>query len=125
MKSFIVDEVARLLRETHTAQELFARVSYEDLACAVHPDRNPGDPRAQALFQQVQALYEHRNDPPITVTSPKRTYTLLKLLAVGDVADLHLAGAGDLYYVLKTARIPDGYKLLSREREVLAHLLTQ
>jgi hypothetical protein len=61
---------------------------------------------------------------PITIKSPKRTYTLLNLLAVGDVADVYLATAAETTYVLKISRVPDGAALLENEKTALAILLT-
>jgi hypothetical protein len=63
-------------------------------------------------------------EPSVSVTSPKRTYTLRGLLAVGDAADVHLAAAGESLYTLKASRIPEGRLLLEREHKVLASLLT-
>lgn len=67
--------------------------------------------------------------PPVTLTSPKRTYALRSLLAVGETADVHLGdaiapGATDTSYVLKVSRITEGLDLLDNERKVLAKLLT-
>jgi serine/threonine protein kinase len=60
---------------------------------------------------------------------PARTYTLQRLLAQGDVADIHLAGdeaAGsrsEELYVLKMSRVAGGLSLLDNERKTLAKLL--
>jgi hypothetical protein len=62
---------------------------------------------------------------PVTIVSPKRTYTLLRPLAVGDVADVHLASAAESHYILKVSRIPGGDLLLGNERHSLARLLTR
>jgi hypothetical protein len=56
------------------------------------------------------------------------TYTLRGLLAAGDVADVHLASAGDdpakgPGYLLKTSRRSEGRVLLDNERQVLIDLL--
>jgi hypothetical protein len=67
--------------------------------------------------------------PPVSepaVTSPKRTYTLRQLLAVGDVADVHLAaGPTGSQYTLKVSRVPEGRSRLDNERKVLTYLLTR
>lgn len=65
---------------------------------------------------------------PDTVAGPGRTYNLLRLLAVGDVADVHLAGSGsdpgaEPRYLLKVSRIPGGQALLENECERLAGLV--
>jgi hypothetical protein len=75
-------------------------------------------------------LDEEHADQPITIRSPQRTYTLQRLLAVGDVADIHLASAGkdamtsgESCYLLKVSRVPEGLPLLDNERKTLAGLL--
>jgi hypothetical protein len=70
-------------------------------------------------------------DLPSTVQSPKRLYTLQRLLAVGDVADVYVGSAesdpvtrAQMNYVVKVSRIPVGQALLDNERKVLVNLLT-
>jgi hypothetical protein len=60
----------------------------------------------------------------------RHRYTPLRLLASGDVADLHLAtiageprAAADALYLLKVARDPEGNARLDSEREALMTLL--
>jgi hypothetical protein len=60
---------------------------------------------------------------PVTVTSPKRTYTLLNFLAAGDVADVYFAAGEDRGYILKVSRVPEGAALLENERTALATVL--
>jgi hypothetical protein len=59
----------------------------------------------------------------------RRRYTPVRLLASGDVADVHLATAGDeshgateVHYLLKVARVPEGNPRLDVERRSLAKL---
>jgi hypothetical protein len=65
--------------------------------------------------------------PPatLTVSSPKRTYTLQAPHGVGDVADVHLASAGECRYLVKVSRLPEGRAPLNNERKVLAYLQTR
>jgi hypothetical protein len=70
-------------------------------------------------------------DLPSTAQSPKRLYTLQRLLAVGDVADVYLGSAesdpttqAQTPYVLKVSRIAAGQALLDNERKALVNLLT-
>src|SRR5262249_18800792 len=115
-----LDELDKLIREARTPRELFG----DDLDAALrrfravcHPDRNPGDPRAEQLYKELHVLAEQARRPPVTLKSPKgREYTLLKRIATGEVADIHLATANDRDYVLKIARIPGGAALLDTER---------
>ncbi|MBI3026267.1 MAG: J domain-containing protein, partial [Candidatus Tectomicrobia bacterium] len=40
------------------------RAAYHRLALAHHPDRNPGDPRAEERFKEIVLAYEVLRDPP-------------------------------------------------------------
>jgi hypothetical protein len=66
---------------------------------------------------------------PDIVRSRRHTYTLQQLLAVGDVADVHLATGDDTpdqvdpSYLLKVSRVPEGAALLDNERRKLVRLL--
>jgi serine/threonine protein kinase len=68
-------------------------------------------------------------DPLDGIRGYERGYFLQQLIAVGDVADIHLgsggtgSGAGELY-LLKVSRVPQGNALLTNERMTLAKLLT-
>lgn len=67
-------------------------------------------------------------DDGVTVVG-QRAYRLAGMLAVGDVADVHLAHAAPASpagrgYVLKASRVREGYALLGNERRTLAHLRT-
>ncbi|MCC6417598.1 MAG: hypothetical protein IT429_05055 [Gemmataceae bacterium] len=142
MVSLSLDHVEELLLQAHTPAELFARTCYEDLVNATHPTRYPGDRRAAELFARVQALhdrfrrvpelYRQLTDPPVLVPGRQNTYTLLRLLAAGDAADVHLATAAydptteaEPYYLLKVSRVPEGHDLLERERAALTGLLAE
>jgi serine/threonine protein kinase len=68
--------------------------------------------------------------PPVTVTSPTRTYVLHRLLAAGDVADVHLAPIWTdsrveegPEYLVKVSRVPEALALLDNEQTVLTDLL--
>jgi serine/threonine protein kinase len=141
MQPLTLNEVELLLDEARTAKELFARASYEELTRATLPGRVAGDEQAEALFARVQILHDHfrrlqqlyaeLTAPPVVLAGPRHTYTLLRLLAAGDVADVHLttaeydpALAADPCYVLKVARVPEGNAFLENERRALAALLT-
>src|SRR5262249_16797421 len=97
-----LDELDKLIREARSPHELFG----DDIDAALrrfrivcHPDRNPGDPRAECLFKDLHVLAEQARRPPVILSSPKgRQYTLLKRIAVGEVADVHLASAAGKGY---------------------------
>jgi hypothetical protein len=125
-----LDDVEALLKSARTPAEVFGvdqKKTYHALTMATHPDRNPGDKRAEALFKQVNDLWAIRDTKPVTIKSPKKEYTVLKLLAAGDVADVHLATAlldGKPHdYILKIARVDGGYALLDNEQKTVKELL--
>jgi serine/threonine protein kinase len=69
------------------------------------------------------------DDLPVCIRNGRHRYTPLRLLASGDVADVHLATAADdagaapePLYLLKVARGPEGNAHLDVERKALATL---
>jgi hypothetical protein len=72
---------------------------------------------------------EEYDDLVVRLPHGRRRYTLLRLLASGDVADVHLATAADEpaaaepLYLLKVARAPEGNAHLDVERKALRTLL--
>lgn len=73
---------------------------------------------------------EQREESFLRIRGPSHVYALERLLAVGDVADIHLgtvesdpmAGV-EGSYILKVSRVPDGNVRLDIERKMLAKLL--
>lgn len=129
MAILTLDEVESLLRNASTTEALFAAAPYPDLIRATLPERHPEDGRAEVLFQQIQQRYHQLDAPPIPVRGPRRTYTLWRLLAAGDVADVHFATAvtdpdtaAETYFVLKASRVRGGDRLLDAERQALERL---
>jgi hypothetical protein len=100
--------------EVHQASEVVASQEAAELPLDVRLELVSFLDQARAAVAQA-----------LTVAGPKRTYTLVRHLAAGDVADLHLASAGESSYLLKISRIPGGAALLDNERRKLAHLLTK
>jgi hypothetical protein len=107
-------------------------------ACiASRADKRPANAAALAerlaeLLSAPPASETRPRERAITIESPKRTYTLLRLLATGDVADVHLASArsdpldpADCLYAVKISRIEEGHSLLETERRTLVNLLSQ
>jgi hypothetical protein len=98
-----------------------------------HPDRYLDDAvalaRADMIRRRVFELLDRASAPQVDIASPKRKYTLTRLLAVGDVSDVHLASAvtGGVTrdYVVKIARVPEGAGLLNNEQAVLTEILTK
>jgi hypothetical protein len=67
---------------------------------------------------------ERCDEASASVRGPRRIYALDQLLAVGDVADIHLAtDEADGQYLVKMSRVPEGFALLNNERKTLAKLL--
>jgi serine/threonine protein kinase len=78
------------------------------------------------LFDGYWPTTEQPNPGPVRVQGRKHCYTLERLLAVGDVADVHLAtteSEPEAHCLLKASRVHEGCALLDNERKTLAHLL--
>ncbi len=82
--------------------------------------------RLKPGLQRPTALEDKRL---VILRGPQRAYTLQRLLAAGDVADVHLAGAtGDTAieasarFIVKVAREPEGDLRLENERRILTQL---
>jgi hypothetical protein len=107
----------RRTAEQAAAQVAEAQTPEIRLALVSYLDQMP-----EALTERVQELSAH-DAVPVVVNGPTRAYTLDRRLAVGDVADLHLAGDGsDPSFILKVSRIPEGHTFLDNERGVLSDL---
>lgn len=99
--------------------------NYKALARLCHPDRNGGSARAAALFSRLGEFKVAALNPSPPIRSTKNTYTLRRLLAVGDAAEVHLAVGPNPAVedrLLKISRIPAGVALLDNERAVLEAL---
>jgi curved DNA-binding protein len=53
----------KILGVERNADEKVIRKAYRDLARKFHPDRNPGDKKAEAKFKQINEAYEVLSDP--------------------------------------------------------------
>ncbi len=93
---------------------------YRQLARQMHPDLGTKDHAAMAglnvAWEAAQRRLGGAPRPEVTITSRKHTYTVLRPLVAGDVADLHVAETGSgLKVVLKVARNPKDADLLAAE----------
>ncbi len=117
------DAVAAVERAT-SATELFGvdaeagRRRYRALAAALHPDRNPGDPRAHAAAARLTALHADWR-PGMRVTTATATYALTTQHAVGSVATVYRS-TGPV--VVKVVRDPALAPLLHAEWAALRAL---
>jgi hypothetical protein len=102
-------------------------------AClASRADKRPADASALAARLAVrmasaaddQPREAGPNETSATVRGQKRTYTLVRLLAAGEVADVYLAESASSY-ILKRSRTATGAALLDNERQALTTLLTR
>lgn len=88
-----------------------------------HPDRHPHEEAlAASLFAQLGTMADALRAPPTLLRSPTAIYTLGRLVAAGDVADIHEAEAGANHFLIKSSRIAEGAKLLKNEAKILAEL---
>jgi hypothetical protein len=96
----------------------------KELRIASHPDLHPNDrERAEKIFASFGTLADEARKPPTRIKSPKREYTLDKLLATGDISDVYLATGDGKRYVLKASRITNGVAFLMHEKDVIADIL--
>ena len=77
---------------------------------------------ARALFLQDDGAGAEQDDSLGSVLSPQRTYTLLRQLAMADVADVYAARAKESDYVLTVSRLANDHVLLDNERCALVSL---
>ena len=99
-----LEEVERLLDSPwRTIKDLFEKVPYKTLMLATHPDRNPGEKKAELLFKQIQDLEAIQDKPLPAVKGKKNNYRLLRTLAVGDIADVYLGESDDGDYIVKVS----------------------
>jgi len=124
MATLTLEAVEKLL-DSLSPKELFAQHSYKDLAFATHPDRNPGEPRATVLFDRVAKAWEAKDAPPVLIKGSRHTYTLGRLIAAGDIADVYEGASGSSRYILKIARVPGSHAYLDVEQKHVARLLKE
>ena len=104
----------------------FGEVTFEIAHDTLAEYRKPHDEPELRVDRQRLALAVCPDVRPVTITSPKRTYTVRERLAVGDVADVYLASApNEPLCTLKVSRVPEGRALLDNERKVLTYLLSR
>jgi serine/threonine protein kinase len=100
---------------------------YRRLLIAVHPDQNPGDPKAAPALERVNQLWEaYSHSKPVakvTITTRKRTYTLGAVKHKGDLSNLYAAtapGPGDV--LVKMPRNPRSNDLMEAEGKALKRI---
>jgi hypothetical protein len=122
-----LDELAALMDRAASAGEVFGddlEGRYRRYVKICHPDRFPpgADQRkAEKVFLRLTAWWELAKGSTHNriIASPTRQYECIKQMAAGDLADVHLAKADNIAYVLKIARISGGNPLLAGEGRVL------
>jgi len=71
-----VAELERFIKKK-SAKEIFGdgdpKHTYRTFARLTHPDRNPGDKKAETLFKKIQELYDSLEDKPVVIKSPQET----------------------------------------------------
>ncbi|MEU3628623.1 adenylate cyclase [Amycolatopsis coloradensis] len=81
------DEAVTMIENSVDAATLFAHHRYRELAAVLHPDRNPGDPRAHEAAATLNRLYaDWKQSRRQTVTTATAAYPLTRPHAVGSIA---------------------------------------
>lgn len=112
---------ARLAVATQLPREFFGTdvdTTLKEIQGQAHPDRFSTDSdraRADEIFRLFGVAAEKAKEPPVTITTKSRTYTLGKLIATGDVSDVYAAICGTEHYTLKISRVVGADKLLAHE----------
>ncbi len=125
-----LSELATLLDRATAVSEIFgndATGEYRRLAKLCHPDLfSLESERAAAhrTFVRLTAWFEQAKAAaiPQVLSSSLRPYTLLRRIAVGDLADVFLAVSDRTQYVLKICRPIKGNPLLVAEQRCLKML---
>ncbi len=129
---------AALLDAARTPSDVFGTDStaanriYRELAKLVHPDRvtGPDAVRANAVFEQLNALWTRFSGPTVTIASKRHNYTVGSIVARGDLANLYGATISDPTathsdVVLKVGRDPQCNDLLAAEAHALKRIATR
>lgn len=119
-KLHIVEESPRNYFGTDIDEKL------RDLLAEAHPDhfKDPTENKeAEIIFKRFHELADEVRTPPQVIDTKTRSYTLEKLMGVGDVSDVHLATCNEEHYVIKVSRIVGADKLLMHENFVLKELI--
>lgn len=132
-----VEEAEMLITSTRSARELFgadedkAKLLRKKLLHALHPDRNPGDIKADSLYREVGRLWDLWKEPlSPPIVSPYQRYQTHSIIGVGDISDIHLATNITQHdqineYALKISRVQNGEVLLKNEAAKLTRILKQ
>jgi hypothetical protein len=128
-----LDQLADLLGRAATAFEVFGHDTegqYCRMAKLCHPDLFPPgaeQDKATKVFRRLTELRDAAMQAatPRVVHSPTRQYGLVKQLAAGDLADVHLAVADGVRYVVKITRPAGGNPLMAAEARHLKLLTTR
>src|ERR1700682_2463754 len=105
--SMTINDLEKLIDTARSPKDFFGASPdkrFGALPKVSHPDRTPGDARAERLFKRLNDLRSELDTPRVKVKSPKREYELVKLLATGDAADIWLAESGGKDYIFKASR---------------------
>lgn len=121
-----LDELSRQIDDARSPQDLFGDDidgTLTKLRIVCHPDKHPGDARAEELFKRLGLLADEARKPPVEIKSPNRTYRLLKRIAIGDIADVFMADASGADAIVKISRINGAAAMIEQERSALKAIL--
>ncbi|WP_414943667.1 adenylate cyclase [Amycolatopsis sp. cmx-11-32] len=96
------DDAVTTIEDAVDAATLFAHHRYRDLAAVLHPDRNPGDPRAHKAAATLNRFYaDWKQSRHQTVTTATAAYPLTRPHAVGSVATTYRTTSPHLVKIVR------------------------
>ncbi len=123
-----LEELEQMIKDAKSPREFFGKdlnTALKKFLAVCHPDRNPGNPKSKELFELVNNWAELAQEPPIVIKSSKRSYEILRRIAIGDTSDIYTAESDDKDYLLKISRIVGGDIYLNNEKQIISEILTE
>lgn len=127
-------DLYEILKVSKDASDDDIKQAYRALAKKYHPDRNPGDKKAEDLFKDVSFAYGVLSDPvqrakygkgggmnPFTLKTKSGVYSIERLAFSGDLADIYMGTNLNTHtsIALKVCRDPRNNDLIEAEAKTL------
>lgn len=103
-----LDDVEKLLNTATSPDDVFGtddpEKKYFELRVQIHPDKFLSDRHkalADKLTKRLATFWDSKHKPAATITSPERTYEVIKSLAAGEFSDVHICKSDILVKIAK------------------------